>query len=160
MRPPTCLRGPCILVEKEARRLVFYRDGVEIRRFRVGLGFSPVGNKEKEGDGKTPEGTCRVCMKNPGSRFHLSLGVSYPNASDADRAFAAGTITRGQRDGIRAADRGRGCTPWGTPLGGQIFIHGSGSSSDWTLGCVALDDPDIEFLYEACPVGTTVEIRP
>jgi murein L,D-transpeptidase YafK len=148
------------LVEKAARRLVFYRDGTEVRRFRVGLGFAPVGTKEVQGDGKTPEGEYRVCRKNPQSRFHLSLGLDYPNATDAEAGFKAKRITRAQRDGIVAASKGRGCPPWETPLGGEIFIHGSGSSSDWTLGCVALDDPDMDFLYAQCSVGTPVEIRP
>lgn len=159
--PPSGLsRGYHILVEKSARRLVLYRDGKEERRFPVGLGFSPAGRKEKEGDGKTPEGTYRVCMKNPKSSFHLSLGVSYPNTSDAERGLAAGRITRSQRDRIAAAERRRGCPPWDTPLGGVIFIHGSGAGSDWTLGCVALEDEDIAFLYRTVPVGTPVTMRP
>lgn len=158
--PPGLSRGVHLLVEKAARRLVLYRDRREERRFPVGLGFAPVGTKDKQGDGKTPEGEYRVCRKNPASRFHLSLGLDYPNAADAERAFAAGVISKAQRNGIRASARGRGCPPWSTPLGGEIFIHGSGSSSDWTLGCVALDDPDMDVLYGACPVGTPVTIRP
>lgn len=160
VRPPSCAKGPCILVEKAARRLILYRDGVESRRFRVGLGFSPVGAKGTQGDGKTPEGHYRICRKNPKSRFHLSLGLDYPNAADAEAGMKAGRIGRAERDSIVAASRGRGCPPWGTSLGGEIFIHGCGSSSDWTLGCIALDDPDMDLLYAECPVGTPVEIRP
>lgn len=158
--PPGISRGVHVLVEKAARRLIIFRDGREERRFPVGLGFGPVGSKEKQGDGKTPEGEYRVCRKNPASRFHLSLGLNYPNAADAERAFSAGILTRAQRDSIRASSRGRGCPPWDTPLGGEIFIHGNGASSDWTLGCVALDDSDMDRLYAACPVGTPVTIRP
>lgn len=158
--PPGLSRGHHILVEKAARRLVLYRDGKEERRFPVGLGFCPAGRKEKQGDGRTPEGTYRVCMKNPKSQFHLSLGVSYPNASDAEGGFASGLITRSQRDRIVAANRRGGCPPWDTPMGGVIFIHGNGSTSDWTLGCVALEDADIEILYRTVPVGTPVTIRP
>jgi murein L,D-transpeptidase YafK len=159
-KPPACTHGPSILVEKAARRLIFFKDGKEARRFRVGLGFAPVGTKASQGDGKTPEGAYRVCRKNPKSRFHLSLGLNYPTPSDAEAGLKAGRITKAQADRIVAASRGSGCPPWDSPLGGEIFIHGCGSSSDWTLGCVALNDPDMDFLYEACPVGTPVEIRP
>ena len=72
---------------------------------------------------KTPEGDYRVCLKNPTSRFHLSLGLNYPNAADAQVGLKEKRITRAQRDAIVAASKGRGCPPWDTQLGGEIFIH-------------------------------------
>jgi len=99
-------------------------------------------------------------VKNPKSSYHLSLGVSYPDAEDAARGLREGLITRGQHDAIVAAHRAGRMPPQNTKLGGLIYIHGRGSSSDWTLGCVALDDADIEELYAAVEPGTPVTIRP
>ena len=99
-------------------------------------------------------------MKNPQSRFTLSLGLGYPGPADADRALEERRITRRQHERIHdAARRGR-IPPWDTPLGGEIFIHGGGSGSDWTWGCVALDDEDVRELYAAVPVGSPVTIEP
>jgi len=149
-----------ILILKERRLLVYYENGEERMRCRIGLGFAPAGDKEVEGDGKTPEGGFYICVKNPRSRYHLSLGLSYPNEEDAARGLAAGLIAREEREEIVAAIRGRRQPPWKTALGGEIFIHGAGSRSDWTLGCIALDDPEIERLYELVGLGTPVIIRP
>ena len=90
-------------------------------------------------------------MKNPQSEFVLSLGLSYPNRADAERGLKAGLITRRQHRQIVESDRAGGCPPWNTPLGGEIFIHGSGSTTDWTWGCVALDDDDIRAALPAHP---------
>jgi murein L,D-transpeptidase YafK len=149
-----------IEVFKAERRLRLYSGDTLLREYRVGLGFQPEGTKVRQGDGATPEGDYFVCTKNPHSRYHLSLGINYPNRRDADAARGAGAITAAQRDQIRSAQRRRVCPPWNTALGGEIFIHGRGSSSDWTLGCVALDDPHIEELFAAVRVGTPVTIHP
>ncbi len=114
----------------------------------------------REGDGRTPEGTYYVCVKNPKSRFHLSLGISYPTPADAARGLRDRLITPAQHDAIVAAHRKRTTPPWNTALGGEIFIHGCGSSSDWTLGCVALDDDAMTELFDLVPIGTKIEIRP
>jgi murein L,D-transpeptidase YafK len=124
----------------------------------VGLGFSPVDGKVREGDGCTPEGEFYVCVKNAASKFYLSLGLSYPNAEDAERGLRDGLITKAQHDQIISAISRKVRPPWDTPLGGQIFIHGNGSRSDWTWGCVAVEDAEIKELFDALPMGTPVRI--
>jgi len=154
------LVSPKILVKKSARRLTLYSGGEAVRAYPVALGFSPEGDKVRQGDGRTPEGTFYVCVKNAKSIFYLSLGLSYPNEEDAARGLADKLITRRQYENIVSAIRRRGRPPWDTRLGGEIFIHGHGSAGDWTWGCVALDNEDIKELYDAVPVGTTVVIEP
>src|SRR5207245_1404174 len=112
-----------------------------------GLGLDPVSPKVREGDNATPEGEFYVCVKNPQSKYYLSLGISYPAPADADRGLRSGVITPSQHEAIVHAHRGHTTPPRNTSLGGQVFIHGRGSSSDWTWGCVALDDPDMRELY-------------
>jgi murein L,D-transpeptidase YafK len=151
---------PKIVVAKSKRRLTLYADGKAVRVYRVGLGFNPVGDKEKQGDGRTPEGEFYVCVKNASSSYYLSLGLSYPGKPHAQRGLQSGLVTRAQYDGIISALERRARPPWSTGLGGEIFIHGHGSSSDWTLGCVALDNRDMKELFDAVPKGTSVLIEP
>ena len=136
-----------ILVLKSERKLTLYREGKPLKTYLVALGGSPVGDKHCQGDQRTPEGTYRIELKNKASRFHRALRVSYPDATD------------------RAEARKRGCSP-----GGDIMIHGLGKefaylgklhrASDWTLGCVAVTNEEIEEIWAAVEVGTVVEIRP
>jgi murein L,D-transpeptidase YafK len=149
-----------IEVFKARRELVLYSGARLLKTYRIGLGFAPARRKSRQGDGGTPEGRYVVCRKNPASRFYLSLGLSYPNGEDAERGLAAGLISRAQHRRIRDALASGGCPPWNTRLGGEIFIHGNGSNSDWTLGCIALDDTDMKDLYQSVPVGTPVTIHP
>jgi murein L,D-transpeptidase YafK len=86
--------------------------------------------------------------------------LSYPNEEDAARGFGSGLISRADRDRIVSALRRRGVPPWNTRLGGEIFIHGHGSSNDWTLGCVALENEEMRELFFAVPKGTPVRIEP
>ncbi|HYN42643.1 MAG TPA: L,D-transpeptidase, partial [Thermoanaerobaculia bacterium] len=83
-----------------------------------------------------------------------------PNPADAARGLEAGLITRRQHRQIVERVRAGGCPPWNTALGGEVFIHGSGSATDWTWGCVALDDDDIRELFPRIPVGTPFVIEP
>ena len=154
------LSQPVIVVEKAARRLTLYSNGERVRVFRVALGFEPSGDKVKQGDGRTPEGDFYVCMKNERSKFYLSLGLSYPNAEDAERGLRDNLITRSQHRQILDAVARGAKPPWGTALGGEIFIHGGGTASDWTWGCVALDNEHIKELFDAIPLGTHVRIEP
>jgi murein L,D-transpeptidase YafK len=154
------LSEPRVVVEKGARRLRLYAGGKQVRVRRVALGFEPSGDKVRQGDGRTPEGEFRVCMKNERSNFYLSLGLTYPNAEDAERGLRDRIITRAQHGNIVSAlDAGR-CPPWNTALGGEIFIHGGGTARDWTFGCVALENPEIKELFDALPAGTPVRITP
>lgn len=153
------LVSPEIVVSKGERRLRLYSGGRLVRVYRVGLGLSPVEDKERAGDRRTPEGEFYVFTKNDRSAFHLSLGISYPNAEDAERGLRDRLITRAQYRAILRAHERRTAPPQNTRLGGDIYIHGNGASRDWTWGCVALEDADIEELFAAVPVGTPVRIE-
>ena len=133
-----------ILIEKSARRLTVFRDGQAVRTYKIALGFAPVGDKVQQGDGKTPEGMFTITRRNPNSKYHLSLGIDYPQANDIARARAAGVDP-----------------------GVDIFIHGQPNGfgklatipTDWTAGCIAVSDTEIEELWRVVATGTTVEIR-
>ncbi|HJT81489.1 MAG TPA: L,D-transpeptidase family protein [Chthoniobacterales bacterium] len=136
-----------MVVEKSARKLSVFRDGKLWKTYAVALGGNPIGHKQEEGDMKTPEGVYTIDYRNPQSDFHLALHVSYPSAEDT----------------ARAAERG-------VSAGGDIMIHGlpNGQGSmadayrnrDWTLGCIAVTDEEIEELWRITPDGTPIEIRP
>ncbi len=135
-----------ILVEKSRREMHVFFQGKLLKTYKVALGFNPIGHKQFEGDGKTPEGLYYINDKNPNSAYYKNLGVSYPN--DKDRAFA---------DSL------------GKSPGGLIKIHGikNGVGSlgeiiqlrDWTAGCIAVTNDEMEELYNAVPIGTPIEIR-
>jgi murein L,D-transpeptidase YafK len=158
-RLDTPLVEPKIVVDKSKRRLFLCSDSKIVRSYHIALGFQPIGDKVQEGDGRTPEGRYYICVKNPKSQYYLSLGLSYPNIQDAERGLREGLISYEQYDRIaQAISEGRS-PPWHTPLGGEIFIHGDGSKRDWTLGCIALHNNDMQELYDAVPVGTPVLIQ-
>jgi murein L,D-transpeptidase YafK len=153
------LVDPKIIVFKTRRMLHLYSAGHVVRTYRIGLGLSPVEDKVRARDRRTPEGEFYIYIKNPRSQFYLSLGISYPNQQHAERGLRDGLITRGQYEQIVTAIRRKRAPLQNTRLGGEIFIHGNGSQSDWTWGCVALDDKDIRELFDAVPVGTPVTIE-
>ena len=154
--PP--VQKPRIVVYKSARKLEFYSDKTLLKTYRIGLGFSPVADKVREGDGATPEGEFYVFVKNNKSAYYLSLGVSYPNVEDAERGLRTGLITKAQYDAIVDAHRKKIGPPQYTKLGGLIYIHGNGSASDWTWGCMALENAEMKELFDAISVGTPVTI--
>jgi hypothetical protein len=163
--PPLPQRSPLpgprvVLVQKSARTLGLYLNGELADTYRVGLGHRPEGHKEREGDSRTPEGVYYICTRNANSRFHLFLGISYPNAEDAKAARAGGTITEADHRAVTQAIASGGRPPWNTPLGGEVGIHGGGAASDWTLGCIALDNAAIEELWRVLKTGDPVVIRP
>ena len=135
-----------IIVEKRDRKMHVLSNGRILKTYPIALGFSPEGHKEKEGDGRTPEGVYTIDSKNPHSGYHLNLGISYPNAADRERAERVGEDP-----------------------GGEIKIHGLRNGTgligklhrwkDWTLGCIAVTNDEIEELYEHVPIGTVIEIR-
>jgi murein L,D-transpeptidase YafK len=153
------LVAPQIVVSKSKRRLSLYSDGKLVRLYRVALGSSPVEDKVRQGDRRTPEGEFYIFLKNTKSAFYLSLGLSYPNIEDAERGLRDGLINRKQHDEIVSAIRRQARPPQNTRLGGDIFIHGNGSQGDWTWGCVALDDPDMKELFDAVPLKAKVVIE-
>ena len=152
--------GLHIVIKKADRTLELF-DGTRIlRTYKTALGFAPAGDKEIEGDGKTPEGEFYVFVKNSQSKFYLSLGLSYPNTEDAKRGLANKLISRSQYDQIINAIDRKQIPPQNTKLGGDIYIHGGGSGQDWTWGCIALENPDIKALFDAAAVGMPVSILP
>ena len=131
-----------VVVRKSDRKLYLMNGQNVVRSYRIGLGFSPNGHKTAKGDGKTPEGTYQIDRKNPQSKFHLSLGISYPNAAD------------------RAHSKSLGVDP-----GGDIFIHGEDTKPhfwkrNWTQGCISLKNEQIEEVYALVRIGTPVLIQP
>lgn len=130
-----------IQVHKADHKMYLLHNEKVLKEYDIGLGFAPVGPKQFEGDGKTPEGIYRITHRNPDSDYHLSLGISYPN--DQDRAFAASQ---------------------GKKTGGDIFIHGGpphrATKRDWTAGCIAVTDRQIEAIYSMVKPGTPILILP
>jgi murein L,D-transpeptidase YafK len=136
-----------ILIEKSAHRLTLIRAGKSLRVYRISLGKSPIGRKEREGDGKTPEGQYVIDRKIIHSSFHRALHISYPNAADRTRAAVPGVSP-----------------------GGDIMIHGLKNGlgwlgplhrfSDWTQGCIAVTNAEIEETWDMVPEGTLVKIVP
>ncbi|OYX20164.1 MAG: hypothetical protein B7Z04_07170 [Rhodobacterales bacterium 32-66-9] len=130
-----------IQVSKADRKLYLFNNDRVLQSYDIGLGFAPVGAKQFEGDGKTPEGAYTISYKNPDSQFHLSLKISYPN--EADTAFA----------------EAQGKSP-----GGDIVIHGGPkrptNKRDWTWGCIAVTDREIEVIYSMVKEGTPIYIMP
>ncbi|MEP6907553.1 MAG: L,D-transpeptidase family protein [Pseudoxanthomonas sp.] len=142
---PASEQADAIRVAKGARKMELLRGGRVLRTYHVALGGEPMGHKRQQGDQRTPECDYTITYRNAQSRFHLSLRVSYPNA--VDRAQAAK----------------RGVDP-----GGDIMIHGGtlhgstppGYAGDWTDGCVAVTNAEIEEIWRLVPVGTPIHIGP
>ncbi|MEH6772615.1 MAG: L,D-transpeptidase family protein [Cereibacter changlensis] len=138
-------RGPAVTsvqVHKSARKMYLLHNDRVLKQYDVALGFMPVGHKQFEGDGKTPEGGYWIDRTNPDSKYHLSLGVSYPNVYDTEMALLANKKP-----------------------GGDIFIHGAGkyrgsNKVDWTAGCIAVTNKEIEEIYSMIRVGTPIYILP
>jgi murein L,D-transpeptidase YafK len=131
-----------VVINKARREMLLLSGESVVRLYRVALGRDPIGHKQQEGDGRTPEGRYTIDRRNPNSKYHLALHVSYPDASDVERALAMG------------ADPG--C---------DIMIHGlkAGAAhpdSDWTQGCIAVTNAEIDEIWELVADGTAVEINP
>ncbi len=153
------LKAPKIVIKKAKKKLFLYSEEKLLRTYPVKLGFNPVGDKVRQGDKRTPEGSYYICMKNPRSKYYLSLGLSYPSIEDAERGLEQKLITKSDRDRIIERISKKSTPPWDTPLGGEIFIHGGGETWDWTYGCVALCNKDIEELFKVVALGTEVVIQ-
>jgi murein L,D-transpeptidase YafK len=148
--------APSVEIRKEARLLRLHSKGKRIKEYSVGLGGSPLPDKEREGDSRTPVGEFTICTRLEQSRFHRFLGISYPGPEDAERGLKQGMINRKQYQVILDAHRRKRQPPWNTPLGGEVGIHGGGSGADWTLGCIALENEAAAELFRVLPLGTRV----
>jgi murein L,D-transpeptidase YafK len=141
------LQADKIVIVKSTRTMTLLSGEKILKTYKVALGTVPVGPKRVEGDHKTPEGNYTIDSRNPQSQFHMALHISYPSAADQQKA------------------RKLGARP-----GGAIMIHGLAKSfaylgplhrqTDWTDGCVAVTNAEIEEIWKLVPVGTKVEIRP
>jgi murein L,D-transpeptidase YafK len=152
-----------IRVWKERRELRLVAGDHVLKTCPVSLGREPNASKLRRGDGRTPQGTYYISQKLERSRFHRFLGISYPNIDDADRGYAERLISANEWADIFFANLQQTTPPWSTAMGGRVGIHGHGGPSltpiDWTDGCVAVSDPDIDYLFERVPVGTPVIIE-
>lgn len=131
-----------VVVQKGQRQMILLHGEKVLSTHRIDLGFAPSGAKQFEGDGKTPEGRYLIDRRNPNSSFHLSLGISYPNARDIEAAREAGKKP-----------------------GGDIFIHGKAKplqrrGTDWTAGCISVSNREIEKIYSMVRDGTVIDIYP
>ena len=148
MKPiPSEVKIDRLVVHKSKRKMIAYSGKTELKSYAISVGFAPEGHKEFEGDGKTPEGIYTINDRNPNSQFHLNLGVSYPNVQDRANAKT-----------------------FGKSPGGDIKIHGLPNGSpdfgrfqtlnDWTHGCIAVTNQEIEELFEKVVDGAIIDIRP
>lgn len=153
------LEGARVVVDKSDRKLGLYSGERLLKTYKIALGRHASGAKGKKSDGRTPTGDYFICTRNGLSQYHLFLGLSHPNAADADAGVKAGAIDDALRGKIADAEREGRQPPWDTPLGGAIGIHGGTSARDWTLGCVAVEDADVEEIWAATRIGTPVKIE-
>ena len=163
---PACRRVTHVEVRKSEHRLVAFCDGGAQVEFSVALGRER-GAKLRAGDERTPEGLYRVSGPPRPSRFHLFIPIDYPSTADAQRARDRGELSLGQYQEILRAIGAGSSPPHDTPLGGGLGFHGEGERwkgdspyIDWTNGCIALADADIDFLVERIELGTSVEVLP
>lgn len=148
-----------IVIEKSARKLTAVL-GEQRLQCRIALGSTPIGHKNAEGDGKTPEGEYFVCLKRENGKFGCALGISYPALRDAQQAVQQGRMDARLLTLFEEAEKAQKRPPWGTPLGGEIYIHGGGCDADWTAGCIALCDEDMRTLFALAKEGDRVQIIP
>lgn len=152
------LAVPRITVDKSERLLTLHDGDSVIKTYKIGLGGAPNGHKLREGDQRTPAGRYYLCTRTEATPFHLFIGLNYPNAADARAGLADGRIDRSTAAKIIESETRRGQPDWNTALGGAVGIHGMGSFGDWTLGCIAVDNADIEEIWSATWYWTPVDI--
>jgi murein L,D-transpeptidase YafK len=141
------LSADSIVVEKQRHIMTLYNEGFPVRTYQIALGKDPVGDKVRIGDGRTPEGVFHIDFRNPQSKYHKALHISYPDAAHIQRANAMGYAA-----------------------GGDIMIHGlppayadlgaAHREFDWTNGCIAVTDQEIEEIWRAVPNGAAIQIKP
>ena len=149
-----------ILIQKSLRLLTLWQDDRALLCARVALGRNPVGAKERQGDLRTPEGVYQICLAKEQGKYGMSLALNYPNAEDARRGFETGLIDRFTWHAVADAVAAGRRPPWGSPLGGEIYLHEGDTHTDWTAGCIALTQSDMAVLYAYRSQIEDVEIRP
>lgn len=149
-----------IRIYKSNRVLELWSESSLMNVFPIGIGKAESGHKQFEGDMKTPEGEYKICVKNPKSKFYLSLGLNYPNPKDAEMAYQNKLISENEFSEIQLAHQNQKRPPWNTILGGQIYIHGDLENKSWTEGCIRMYKDDISLLFSVIEVGTSVFIHP
>jgi len=151
-----------ILIEKSRKKLTLFHERKAINNWITDFGGDPVGDKAKRGDNRTPEGEFYVCRKVPNSRFYKGFLLSYPDIAHAERGFMEGIIPASQRAAIVRAINERGVPPQDTNLGGDIEIHGKGTRGlyNWTLGCIAVPDSAIDYMWDKVMIGAPILITP
>lgn len=152
------MKKPYLVINKKQRLLKLYDGATLIRQYEIALGCSSEQDKKVEGDGRTPEGIFYIFTKNEQSKFHLSLGLSYPNIEDAMRGLRENLISLEEYDAIAKAIAEKRMPPQKTALGGEIYIHGGGIETDWTRGCIALKNEEVKEIFDLIPVGAEVRI--
>jgi hypothetical protein len=160
LSPCDSVKDDYIVVRKSARNLALCKNGQVVANYRAGLGFAPVGDKEKQGDGKTPEGVFYVAALVPNSKYHKAFLISYPDKGDAVRGLSAGLINQTEKNAIDAAQNNCTTPPQNTALGSYLEVHGMGGSSDWTLGCVAIENNQVDVLWSTIGVRDTIVVLP
>ncbi len=149
-------------VWKARREMWLVNRGQVERKFDVALGSQPTSSKAYRGDGRTPQGRYFICEKKPQSRFRRFLGISYPNVRDAENAYSKKLISAEEWTDILFATLRQTTPPWSTALGGWVGIHGYGDREEvqvnWTQGCIAVGNADIDYIYERVAIGTPVII--
>ncbi|MCH9683005.1 MAG: L,D-transpeptidase family protein [Deltaproteobacteria bacterium] len=154
---PRLQQSALIVAHKSARRLMLFGHGRARACFEMGLGFAPRGHKHREGDGRTPEGWYRTSDK-PWSDFPGAIAIHYPNHADATRAASRGDLSPAEHEQVVTSLEDDRVPPQQTGLGGEILIHGGGSTADWTLGCMALDDEALARLRRLLPEDKRVSL--
>ncbi len=160
-----------LIIRKSRSTVTLYKGGTHIRTYRAvfGIGYRD-GDKLMMGDKRTPEGEFYICTMNHSKRFHKFMGLSYPGMNHADYGLRSGMISLAEYEMIRKAIEERAIPPWETRLGGAVGIHGrtpdAGNtqprnvSTNWTDGCIALDNTDLDEIYHVVSLGTPVTILP
>lgn len=144
---PAGTKADLVVVHKAARRLELFRGNELLKTYAVSLGRHPIGTKTQQGDGRTPEGEYRLDYRNPGSSFHKALHISYPEPADIESARSRGV-----------------------DAGGLVMVHGMRNglgwlgrlhrAIDWTDGCVAVTNGEIDELWRVVPDGTKIILKP
>ncbi|RHR46058.1 hypothetical protein DWX10_27265 [Clostridium sp. AF18-27] len=150
--------GSLLVFDKFSHQMELWVNGEKIYNC-LGIAGALTGDKEMEGDYKTPIGEFYVCVKNANSNYHKALGLSYPNLEDAERGISQGLISVAQYGKIVNAVQSGGKPDWYTPLGGEIMIHGARGITDGTRGCIGIRDFDIDYIWNFVDVGTKVIIQ-